>query len=236
MRTFYRISLAATLAFGLTVTAAHAQQAKQFGILGGVDFASFTGSNSDGGALDLGGTTLSINKGSLTGFIGGLYFAMPVGDRLMFEPELLYEGKGAKYATDVDFDGTTVSGDLDFDLHYISVPLLVRYQFTSNGGPYAIGGFSVNFNVSCSIKWSGAIADSLNSVGFPTSTDCPDMETYYGDNLGASTTFGGVIGLGFQKERFGLEGRYDFDFGDAYDNVDGVKNAAWEILARIMVK
>ena len=50
-----------------------------------------------------------------------------------------------------------------------------------------------------------------------------------------TTTFGGVLGLGFQKNRFGLEGRYDFDFGDAFDEI-AAKNNQWAILARIMIK
>ncbi len=44
-----------------------------------------------------------------------------------------------------------------------------------------------------------------------------------------------MLGLGFQKNRFGLEGRYDFDFGDTFDEI-AAKNNQWAILARIMIK
>ncbi len=64
-------------------------------------------------------------------------------------------------------------------------------------------------------------------------TDCVEVGTLAGVPFDAtSVTFGGIVGLGYQRGRVGLEGRYEFDFSDAFQDAGSVKNAAWEILLR----
>lgn len=198
MRKFIRISALSTLALALTALTAQAQGAKQFGILAGVDFATMSGSDLDGADLS-----------SRTGFVGGLYFSLPVAARVAIEPEVLYAMKGTKIN---DFDVA-----LNHD--YIEIPVLIKYNFNNDGGPYLLAGPAVGFSISCNEE----------EIGGSASISCSDA------GLEANTTFGGVVGLGFQKNRFGLEGRYDFDFGDAFKEINA-KNNAWEILARIMIK
>ncbi len=108
------------------------------------------------------------------------------------------------------------NSDLTLSNDYIEIPVLIKYNFNNDGGPYLLVGPSVGFSIACSLH------DDSDSV------DCSDFTE-------TNTTVGGVLGLGFQKNRFGLEGRYDFDFGDAFKDASG-KNAAWMILARIMLK
>ena len=232
MRKLIQISALAALALGATAMTAQAQaKAKTFGVVAGVDFATWTGSGSDGGYLDIGGTGFTVNKGSLTGFMGGFYADIPIGTSLAFEPELLYAGKGVKY--DVTASGFAGTGTIDVGLDYISVPLLLRYNFQADGGPYGLLGPTVGFNIACNlgVSGSGDFSGSDSSI----KGDDPTV------GLAATgVTFGGVAGLGFQKGKIGLEARYDFDFVDAFDAVDGVssgvKNAAWEILLRYQFK
>jgi len=143
---------------------------------------------------------------SKTGFAGGLYAGFPMGKSVVIEPELLYVNKGAK--------DNTISPNQTLSINYIEIPVLVRYNFNPAGGPFLLLGPSVGFSTSCNFSSGGATADCKG--------------------LGADvqTTFAGVVGLGFQKNRFGLEGRYDFDFGSAF-KTSNAKNAVWEILARI---
>jgi hypothetical protein len=198
MRKFLRMTALAALALGATAVSAHAQGAKQIGVVAGVDFANMSGTDVDG-----------IGKGSRTGFIGGLYVAIPLADRMAIEPEVLYAMKGSKF--------NDVNIQLDHD--YIQVPVLFKYNFNNDGGPYLLAGPAVNFSISCNEK----------QITGSASISCSD------DGLDANTTFGGVVGLGFQKSRLGVEGRYDFDFGEAFKDLNA-KNNAWEILARIMIK
>ncbi|MEZ4412259.1 MAG: porin family protein [Gemmatimonadales bacterium] len=198
MRKSFRIFAVTAVALAATAMTAQAQQAKQFGIVAGVDFADITGTDFDG-------------TSSKTGFVGGLYVAIPMGDRVAIEPEVLYASKGAQDSENSNFK---------LNNNYIEIPVLVRYSFNNNGGPYLLAGPAVGFSISCKIT-DGS-----------TDVDCSDTN---GLGLQTNTTFGGVVGLGFQKNRFGLEGRYDFDFGSAFKDSNG-KNAVWEILARIMIK
>lgn len=153
------------------------------------------------------------DTGSLTGFIGGFYFGIPAGKSVVVEIDALYAGKGAS-------DNTS---SLDIRSGYIEVPVLVRYNFKPEGGIFLLAGPAVGFNISCNIT------DGTNSL---TCSDFADFQP--------QTTFGGVLGIGFQKNRFGLEGRYDFDFGDAFQFSDGDpiagKNSVIEVMARVMIK
>lgn len=201
MHKYFRIATLATLALGATALTAQAQGAKSFGVLAGVGFANMSGSDLDG-----------TDAGTKTGFVGGLYFSMPVGSSVAIEPEVLYAMKGSHFN----------AFDIDFNNDYIEIPVLVKYSFNASGGPYLLAGPAVGFSISCSES------DSTDQIS------CEDA------GLSANTTFGGVVGIGFQKKRFGLEARYDFDFSDAIEASDGTsidaKNNVWEILARIMIK
>lgn len=143
---------------------------------------------------------------SKTGFAGGLYVGFPMGKSLEIEPELLYVNKGAK--------DNSVTPNQTIGMNYIEIPVLLRYNFNPAGGPFLLLGPAVGFSASCNFTSGGATA-SCKGLG-------ADVQT----------TFGGVIGLGFQKNRFGLEGRYEYDFGNAFKNTSA-KNAVWEILARV---
>lgn len=230
MRVLVRSSVALALLLGLAVTA-HAQQQKTFGIIAGVNWSTFNGTDADQ-PYDLfppGATSTTLERTFLTGFIGGLYATIPISDQVAFEPELLYAGKGSRYDYTFTSATSSLAATLDFDLHYLSIPLLARYDYRPDGGPYGLLGVSVNFNVGCSIKASGTLADS---VGAPSSTDCGSAAAFYGADLSANTTISGVVGLGYEMGKFGLEGRYDYDFGDAFKDDLSLHNTTWEVMLR----
>jgi hypothetical protein len=203
MHKLFRVSALAALALGASALTAQAQGAKTFGLVAGVDFSTLSGSDA------------SDNK-SKTGFMGGLFVAIPVGARMAVEPEVLYSMKGSKFG-----DGTY---DETLTLDYIEIPVLFKYNFNDAGGPYLLAGPAVNFNVTCKDSFTP-------SGGSESSASCSDL------GVKANTTFGGVVGLGFSRGRLGIEGRYDFDFTDAIELDDGTtidaKNGAWAILLRL---
>jgi hypothetical protein len=223
MHGFKRISALAALALGALAFSAQAQNATTVGVIAGVDFSSFNGSDADL-------SSVGFDKGSSTGFIGGVFVDIPAGKSLVFEPELLYVNKGATYSLNV----SGASGDLNLNLNYIEVPVLLRYNFKPSGGLYLLIGPDVAFNVACNASGSGDVAPVLD--GLPGKT-CVDLGTLAGVPFDAeSVTFGGIVGLGFQHQKFGLEGRYEFDFGDAFQGGDNIKNAVWEIMLRYTIK
>ena len=142
MSKFFRITTLAALALGATSLAAQAQGAKQFGVLAGADFASISGDDFD-----------PIDPGTKTGFVGGLYYAFPVGSGVAIEPEVLYAMKGASFdAIDVDLTNS-----------YIEVPVLVKYTFNSAGGPYLLGGPAVGFSMSCNLTDGDTDAGAIHA-------------------------------------------------------------------------
>jgi len=189
----FRVSALAALTLTAVAATASAQSTIRFGALAGVDFTNLTGDSV---------SSLS----SKTGFAGGLYVGFPMGKSFVIEPEVLYVNKGAK--------DNSVSPTQTLSINYIQIPVLARYNFNPDGGPFILLGPSVGFSTTCKFT-SGA-----------ASADCTGL------GADVQTTYSGIVGLGYQKGRFGLEGRYDFDFGDAFKNTSA-KNTAWEILARI---
>jgi hypothetical protein len=188
----------ALAALGLTAAPAAAQQQTEAGFLGGASFSTFFGADS------IFSTSASFR--SSTGFAGGFYLAFPVAKSLMVEPEIVYINKGA------GVENTPVT----FNLNYIEIPVLLRYAFTQDGGPFAYVGPYVGFNVKCN-----TVVDTLP-------VPCSDQD------ISANTTFGGTIGIGFRKEAWGFDIRYDYDFSDAIKD-ESVKNSALMALLRLNV-
>lgn len=113
----------------LTAAPASAQKKTSVGFLGGADFTTLTGLDSN------------VSVRSSTGFAGGLYVNFPVAKSLLIEPELIYANKGAGIK----------DTEITLNLNYIEIPVLLRYEFTpENAGPFAYVGPYVGFNVKCS--------------------------------------------------------------------------------------
>jgi len=216
-------------------------------------FSSFTGNDADDYSTDFGGGDFwNQNQASRTGFTGGVYLAIPVGSSVVLEPEVLYVQKGSKY--DQSLSGSIADpdyGTVTYKSDYLEVPVLARYNFNPAGGAYLLAGVSVGFNVSCSAEASGTLASDMQSGGYDPTPGCamlsPDYYLLTNEiwlPIKAKTTFGAVLGLGYQKGKLGIEGRYDFDLGNAYAvDIDvlgstdlEVKNAAWQVLLRYRVK
>ena len=253
MNTSVRIAALATLAMTVTALPTLAQGQKEFGIVGGATFSTFTGSDAEDYSTDFGGGDFwHQSQTSKVGFVGGVYVAIPIGSSVVIEPELLYTQKGSKY--DQSLSGSFSDpnyGEVTYKSDYLEVPVLARYNFNPSGGAYLLGGFSVGFNVSCSAEASGTLASDMQSGGYDPTPGCamlsPDYYLLTNEiwlPVKAKTTFGAVLGLGYQKGNLGIEGRYDFDLGNAYAaDIDvlgstdlEVKNAAWEVLLRYRVK
>jgi hypothetical protein len=112
----------------LTASPASAQKQAGVGLLGGADFTTLTGLDSNASVR------------SSTGLAGGLYMNFPVAKSLLIEPEVLYTNKGA------GIEDTEIT----LNLNYIEIPVLLRYEFTpDNPGPFAYAGPYVGFNVKC---------------------------------------------------------------------------------------
>jgi hypothetical protein len=198
MRTWFRrcstLTGLALAAIALTATSASAQKKTEAGFLGGASFSTLTGTDSD------------VSPKSSTGFGGGFFVTIPVAKSVSIEPEILYINKGAGFEDE----------EFTLNLNYVEIPVLLRYEFTPAGGPFAYIGPYIGINVKCDT--------SVDTVSVP----CKD------DGVETNTTFGGTVGVGYRKAAWGFDIRYDYGFTDALKEFKG-KNSALMILLRLAI-
>jgi hypothetical protein len=171
------VSTLAAIAFAAAPLAA---QGISLGPMAGV---SFTNISVDVEDLDLD------TEGS-TGFAIGAFVEFELGGTFAIEPQLLYVGKGGTAG-----DATV---DLDLDVHYLQLPVLLKAEFGRGRGglvPSIFAGPQFGFRVSC---------EQSVDLGFgEVATDCDD-DTVKG------TDYGVVAGIGLDFGNFSLQGRYEW--------------------------
>jgi hypothetical protein len=149
----------------------------------------------------------SFNLSSDNGWAGGAYLNLSLGSKLAVEGQLLYSQQGVKN------DTLSVSQD------YVQFPALLKYYFGS-GGP------RVNIFAGPAVGWSTSCSVDVTSV----SADCDTS------NIGnpSSTVWSGIIGLGVQFGRLGLEAHYQTGFSDAIENINA-KYGVFAVMGRFAI-
>ena len=104
-----------------------------YGVKGGLNFANFSGADSDGYQRE-------------AGFVGGLYAKFDIGRKLSIQPEVLYSQKGSTGNIPTG-DGLGGITKLDIEMDYIEIPLILRYTIPTTGSvePFAYVGASISF-------------------------------------------------------------------------------------------
>jgi hypothetical protein len=93
--------------------------------------------------------------------IGG-YADVPLGGVVSLQGEVLYTVKGGRLAPEKIGGGYS---DVEFQLGYVEVPLLIKVGATEGGGtkPYLLAGAAVSKNIGATLTTDGAEAD-INDV------------------------------------------------------------------------
>ena len=175
----------------------------KFGAKGGVNFANLAGDDADGAKM-------------FVGFNAGFFIEIPVADKLVFQPEILYSAQGSKSEGPLFVDGSVYNVEATFKFNYINIPLLFKYEiadkFSLEAGPY------VGFLTSAKLK------AKIQGVGSET-IDAKDMlkSTDFGIAIGMNYEFTDVI---FANARYqsGLT-----EIGDAEGNNNDIKNSIFQI-------
>jgi opacity protein-like surface antigen len=167
------LTAAAVFAFGF----ANAQDAK-FGVKGGLNVANFEGDT-------------GLDMKSKVGFHVGGFVAIKLSDKFTLQPEVLYSTQGAK-ADNIqqDINGTIYTADVDFNLDYVNVPLMVKYyaaeKFNIELGPQL--GFLTSAKVKATVDGTSAEEDVKDQF--------ESME--YGVNVGAGYDFTEKLSAGLR--------------------------------------
>lgn len=117
------LSAIAVMAFGI----ASAQDVK-YGFKGGLNVSTFTGDKE------------GANLKSTIGFNVGGFVEIKLSEKFALQPELLYSTQGTKLTNIGDYlDGDFYTGDINFNLAYINVPVMAKYyvaeKFSIEAGP-----------------------------------------------------------------------------------------------------
>ncbi|KMQ68333.1 opacity protein [Chryseobacterium sp. FH2] len=140
------------------------------------------------------------------GFYGGVFANIPVAKEFSIQPEVLYNGAGAK------FDD---SSDDKLNLSYISVPVMFQYNALPN--LYLEAGPQFSFLIDSKIKGNGASVDSDNIKGFDFGIGL-GAGYYITKNIGVTARYiAGVTDVAKKVGNFQLEGKNNvFQVGLAY--------------------
>lgn len=148
---------------------------------------------------------ISVSADSRTGFVGGVFANLGLGEMWFIQPEVLYAAKGAS------FEGETLAVD------YLEVPVLFGAAFPiSNSAfkPMLFAGPSVAFKLSC------------DDSGFDCSDDVKAVDF--------GLVFGGGIQYALESLTLFFDARYDLGLTDVNDDETELieaKNRSWQFMA-----
>ncbi|WP_291858753.1 porin family protein [Marinilabilia sp.] len=178
----------------LSVSTASIAQAK-FGLKAGVNIANATGDDVEDA------------DSRLAPFFGA-FVNLGLGEKLAFQPELLYSMKGIKNTSSimgVDFDQTT-------KLNYLDIPLMLKYNIA--GGLNLQAGPQVSLLLSAENEYEG---------GGESETE--DIKEYL-----KGSDFGFNVGAGYDFGPLGVDVRYNIGLSNISDEEDGdIKNSVIQV-------
>lgn len=191
----------ALLSFGISFAQQESKSGSdiKYGAKGGLNLANIVGDDAG-------------DANNYVGFNAGFFVEIPVTDKLIFQPEILYSAQGSKSEGIVD--GYNVDATLKFN--YINLPLMFKYQvankFSLEAGPY------IGFLTSAKLKFDveGLGSDTVDMKDDVKSTD-------FGIGVGMNYEFSDVI---FANARYqgGLT-----EIGDSEAGGNSVKNSVFQI-------
>jgi hypothetical protein len=186
---FLNAALAA-IAWTPSLAQSNRQSTPRFGIIGGANLATLTGSYLE-------------NASSRAGFAAGLMAVLPVSPRFAVQPELMFTMKGAYSSS----GGISAVARID----YIELPVLARFEIPASGSvkPFVYGGPAFAYQTSCALQGQGTISIDCEKIAAQARLAVPGAKFN-------STDFDGIIGggigfdVGGRKMTVGV--RYDVGF------------------------
>lgn len=217
MKKTNQILAALALTLGTAFTTVNAQNSSDssssdahFGLKGGVNFSNLY-------------TDEVTDNNMLTSFNAGVYFNMPIGDRISFQPEILYSVKGAELV----YDNAFAKGTAKFKLNYIEVPVLIKANLTEN--------INVHFGPYLAYLIDAKVSNETASGNF-------DFEKSYTNDDFNKFDAGLAAGVGLDLGSFGLGVRYNYgltkigkerSFGGITYTTPDAKNSTLSVYAAI---
>jgi hypothetical protein len=156
---------------------------------------------------------------SRQGAITGLFVQAPLGGPLSLRPELLFALKGGRAEASVEGGGTA---QLDIELAYIEVPLLLRVGLPRGRvRPMLFGGPAGALQIGCDLQLIGSDQ--------PVRSTCDAAEFAVFRQLDFALVVGGGIEVRWPQSSLSLEGRYTGGLRSVLDQFD-VRNRGYGVV------
>ena len=161
----------------------------------------------------------SRDSSSKVGVTGGAYIGFPLASRLSFQPEVLFVMKGVKLSE-------TSGGTFSARMHYLDVPLLVRFRAPVNSQTpvYLFGGpnFGIKLGSSATLEATGnKVDENIN----------PALKTL---------DLGFAVGGGIERGRYMLEGRFTGGITDiaaaSFPHPDALRNRTFSVMVGLKLR
>jgi hypothetical protein len=156
----------------------------------------------------------SRDSSSKVGLTGGGYITFPLVNRFSFQPEALFVMKGVKLSE-------TAGGTFSARLHYLDVPLLVRFRPTASSERPAYVFAGPNFGIKLG-----------SSAKLETAAQTADIDI---DAALKTLDLGFVFGGGIERKRYLVEARFTVgatDIGAAsFPHPDALRNRTFSVMA-----
>lgn len=143
-----------------------------------------------------------IQSSGKAGFHVGLLGQLPISEKFLFMPEIIYSQQGGKLTFDEMTSGYHFESTMK--LNYLNIPLMVSYPV-----------------------WKDLSIKAGPQVGFLLSSKNDYSDNYLGDIIAEETNLSDVshsvdfalnLGLGYRfLEKFVLDARYQFSFSNVFD-------------------
>ena len=224
-----KIFIITCIVFLFSATSVFAQYA-YFGLKGGINLASFNGSESD--AADWGSST----KGSRFGFTVGAYSTIVLAKVFAIQPEALFTMNGAKYEDKgLTTAGSAYTDTMNINLNYIQIPVLLKFYVPVPGmvKPNVFAGGYLGINISHKYKYEYEVA---GTVVFEEEGDIDDYFLGLAEitTLDYGPVFGGGIDFIVAGMQMSVDARYSLGLADLLEVATGtefsIKNGAFSIM------
>lgn len=179
----------------MTFAFVNAQDVK-YGVKGGVNISNFSG--------DTDGTDLK----SRVGFNIGGFVEIKFSEKFALQPEILYSTQGTKFKNvGAEVGGSFYTGDINFNLAYINIPVMFKYYGTKK--------FSIEAGPQIGFLTSAKSKTKLDGFNRTNQIDVKDIfeSIDFGLNLGAGYDFTENIFVG-ARYNFGLANIAKTEAGD----------------------
>ena len=191
------VVIAASSLLSVSAQNTNPSQDVQFGVKGGVNFATITGD--DFNDLD-----------SRTSFNAGFVAEIPVTNRFSIQPEVFYSGQGFDIR-EIDQDNVFDNDqNIEYQLDYIQVPVLAKL--------YLVDGLSIEVGPQFGFKVNEEIDTKPNSDGGDTTISSENSAV-----KDFETSIAGGVSYKFASGFF-ISGRYTYGLTNLFDDDSLLKN------------